>query len=401
MFTLLWIAVVIGSIGQTQNSEKINPQKSLSSSGAASSGTRSTDARGSKSHLSDRYTELYDVIFPHQSLELGREQFVLTLRYTLTTRSRDFQYSILRYDDGRMKVVALRTQQSPFSYLDLDYPITTLSEQEFEAVKELVRSIPIERRELELNREEGERLLKGFLAASSPQLKDLNLIPFGGTIYNLSLVTGKYDVNYHLAGETIGGQKFSNPLIQWMNEAHQVLSLAAWNSVSAKPYYVESWKQGDGTINEERVGIRITPQSSRKATPVKSAAGLDKYSLVVSSDSENQAWYVDLIEKGNEKFGNLLRPHNDPHQDLFMPLDGISLLLYEPPADEPAPILSVPFQSTRIIKVESFYCSIQISEVRLSKDRRKLISALVNISFSNKRPSSSLIETEQAGKLRR
>jgi hypothetical protein len=140
---------------------------------------------------------------------------------------------MLRYDDGRMKVVALRTQQSPFSYLDLEYPITALSEQEFEAAKELVRSIPIERKEIELKREEAEKLLKGFLASSPPYLQDLNLIPFGGTVYNLWLVTGKYDVSYHLAGETLGRQKLSNPLVQWMNEAHQVLSVAAWGSSSA------------------------------------------------------------------------------------------------------------------------------------------------------------------------
>lgn len=162
----------------------------------------------------------------------------------------------------------------------------------------------------------------------------------------------------------------------------------------ANEYYAESWKQGNTKIRAQRIAIRIGPGSPRKKTSVKDASGIDKYALAVSSDSDGLAWYVELVEKGHERFGNLLRPHNDPHQDFFMPLDGISLILYQPPTDEPVPILSVPFESTRIIKVENFYCIIRIRDMKLSMDRRKLKSALVDISLSNNRPT--LVETESS-----
>lgn len=218
-------------VSDRKPSETQTPRANLLTSTALALTQESTRTKPER-QSSDRYAELYDVIFPHQPLELGREQFVLTLRYSLTTRSRDFQYSILRYDDGRMKVVALRTQQSPFYYLDLEYPITAISAAEFEAAKEMVKSIPIERREFELKPDEAKRLVEGLTGALPPHFKNLNSIFFDGTHYNLWLNAATYDLTYVLSGEPLGAKSFSNPMVRWMNQAHEVLSLAAWGSTN-------------------------------------------------------------------------------------------------------------------------------------------------------------------------
>jgi hypothetical protein len=188
------------------------------------------DRKEQKSNGRDRYTQLYDIIFPRQmELAPGKEQFVLTLRYWLTTRSPDFQYSLTKYHDGSVKVVALRTQQPLYSYLDLKYPLDSISDREFAEAMELVKKIPIERTEVSLPREKAQKIISGFVASSAPQLRDLNLIHFDGTSYDLWFEAGSYRMSYSLSGETLGSQNASNPLVKWMNLAHELLSQSAWN----------------------------------------------------------------------------------------------------------------------------------------------------------------------------
>lgn len=188
-----------------------------------------------KSNGTDRYTQLYDIIFPRQvELAPDKEQFVLTLRYWLTTRRPDFQYSLTKYHDGSVKVVALRTQQPLYSYLDLKYPLDSITEREFAEAMELVKKIPVERTEVSLTREKAQRLISGFVASTAPQLRDLNLIHFDGTSYDLWFEAGSYRMSYSLSGEALGSQKASNPLVKWMNLAHELLSQSAWNPSSQK-----------------------------------------------------------------------------------------------------------------------------------------------------------------------
>lgn len=158
----------------------------------------------------------------------------MTLRYWLTTRNRDFQYSLTKYHDGSVKVVALRTQQPLYSYLDLKYPLDSISDREFAEVMKLVKKVPVERTEVSLTREKAQRLMSGFVAASAPQLRDLNLIHFDGTSYDLWLEAGSYGMSYSLSGEALGSQNASNPLVKWMNLAHELLSKSAWNPRTQK-----------------------------------------------------------------------------------------------------------------------------------------------------------------------
>jgi hypothetical protein len=177
----------------------------------------------------DRYRELYDLIFPREKeLDPSKEEFVLTLRYWLTTRRPDFQYSLTKYHDGSVKVVALRTQQPLYTYLDLKYPLGSISDREFAEAMELVKKIPIERTEVSLTPEKAQRLLSGFVASSAPQLRDLNLIHFDGTSYDLWFEAGSYRMSYSLSGETLGSVNAANPLVKWMNLAHRILSQSAW-----------------------------------------------------------------------------------------------------------------------------------------------------------------------------
>jgi hypothetical protein len=180
----------------------------------------------------DPYTELYDLLFPRKTeLDPDTDELVLTLRYWLTNRSADFQYSLTKSLDGKFKLVAMRTRRPLNSYLDPKYPVGSMNEQELREAREIVKSIPIERKEIALPRRMAQSLISGYLAASAPSLKDLNLIHFDGTRYDLWLEAGTERASYSLSGEALGARKSANALVSWMNRAHKALFQTAWGRV--------------------------------------------------------------------------------------------------------------------------------------------------------------------------
>lgn len=162
-------------------------------------------------------------------------------------------------------------------------------------------------------------------------------------------------------------------------------------------YTVNSWKSGNTILQEQEILFEVTSLRERPLkSVVKVISGQDKYELTAGPvESENgppayQAWFVSLVELGKTNAANLLKPSNDPHQDSFGPEDGISLLLYQSFVDhKELPALSVPFRSKRVIKVEGFYCIIEIQQLRLSKDGRRVKSATASVRFVNAKPSDT------------
>ena len=165
-------------------------------------------------------------------------------------------------------------------------------------------------------------------------------------------------------------------------------------SSQSRTYTVDSWKDGPTTVKEQTLRFnlkKLRKQSVRKI--VKDSSGQPKYELKISSReridhaSVFQAWNVQLVELGKKDASNLLGPEIPQSQDEYVPEQHVSLLVYQSDAlKRELPILSVPFTSKRIIKVESFYCIIEPQKLDFSQNGRTLRSGELSIRLINNAP---------------
>lgn len=161
-------------------------------------------------------------------------------------------------------------------------------------------------------------------------------------------------------------------------------------SLDNSVHYAEGWKKGTQQVQEQKIIIRLSTQVRVYERTINDAAGQARYKLKVepalteSQESSPKAWTVDLIGP-DDKF-SLLQPDHDPNKHQFTKADYLSLLY---PVEEPnwrkTGFMGVPLSSKRVIKVEGFYCIIQVRAYRLSRTSPRAFESLeVEIEFTNK-----------------
>jgi hypothetical protein len=159
-----------------------------------------------------------------------------------------------------------------------------------------------------------------------------------------------------------------------------VTPLQAQNSV-----YVESWKKGNGKIQNQTVTVDLNTSKPKFETKIKDADRNKNYRLVVSLtfDKSNRpsSGYVELVDKALIGFNgtNLLKPSNDPYQDYFTGADYIAVL--DPAMQGNRCAIEngcAPFFSKRVVKVKGFYCIVQVLNYNQSP-----ASISVRIEFAN------------------
>lgn len=159
-------------------------------------------------------------------------------------------------------------------------------------------------------------------------------------------------------------------------------------------YTIDSWKTGGTLVQEQTLQFELNRLRKRPMSViVKDRLGRSKYKLETSFQERtdrqtvSQGWNIELFELGKVRTSDLLKPIRRRYQDEYRPEDHISLLLYQSDAlNRELPVLSVPFTARRIIKVESFYCVIQVLRLTLSRNNRSVRGGVVSISFVNQMP---------------
>lgn len=167
-----------------------------------------------------------------------------------------------------------------------------------------------------------------------------------------------------------------------LRSAHQ-------QSSSQAVYYGESWKKGSRTVQEQKVEIELDTKHRTYETRIKDASGKERYTLKVepaltdSHDSSIGAWDVSLTSP-SDTF-SLLAVHNQSHQHDFTQADFLDCLYpVENPDWRKTGFFGVPLSAKRVIKVEGFYCIIQVKSYHLSSTNRRAIDALsLEIQFTN------------------
>lgn len=188
------------------------------------------------------------------------------------------------------------------------------------------------------------------------------------------------------------------PLRQKIATVALLLSFATMSqaqSSQSRTYTIDSWKGGPTTVKEQTLRFnlkKLRKQSVRKI--VKDSSGQPRYELKISfreridHGSVFQAWNVQLVELGKKDSSNLLRPKVPQSQDEYVPEQHISLLVYQTDAlKRELPVLSVPFTSKRIIKVEGFYCIIEPQKLDFSQNGRTVRSGELSIRLLNNAPT--------------
>lgn len=173
-------------------------------------------------------------------------------------------------------------------------------------------------------------------------------------------------------------------------------------------YYAESWKKGDNRqIRELTVKLGLDQHNSTYETVITDASGDKTYRLVVEpsyliwddfghlrisrtppngSSSTVSFWSIDLFES-DEKVSLLIANRDQGH---VIDEDNTLSLLY--PIEHPnwikVGIFGVPIASTRIIKVEGFYCVIRVKHYQLRPATERAFESIeLEIEFTNNRPA--------------
>ena len=162
-----------------------------------------------------------------------------------------------------------------------------------------------------------------------------------------------------------------------------VTPLQAQNAV-----YVESWKKGNGKIQDQTFTVDLNLDQPKFEKKIKDAKGRQKYTLVISlrlNPANQSEAYVELLDKvANFDFSdaNLLQPSVDRYRDHIRGGTFIGVL---DPAMQACTdgVGCAPFFGKRVVKVKGFYCIIQVL-----KYNQTPASISVSVEFANKVDSS-------------
>jgi hypothetical protein len=151
----------------------------------------------------------------------------------------------------------------------------------------------------------------------------------------------------------------------------------------AQAVFAESFRRGPTRITEQTFEIKLNPQNARYRERIKDLAGNDRYEFVVipqspEGDTQITSWHVRLKDLHHSIYDNILRasqePSSDPHNNLWwLNPDGFA---------------PVPIRTRRIIRVESFYVTIEVRAYHFTPlDSPYLDSMTVDVKFSNADPA--------------
>lgn len=158
-----------------------------------------------------------------------------------------------------------------------------------------------------------------------------------------------------------------------------------WPQATPAPIYVESFRKRPVKIEEKTFQVNLDVTNPNYQGQIKDSEGNDRYKLsltpmkVGSGDDRILSWRVTLMDAKHPVFGDLLLPSRNP--DLNEGRDGHAARL------DANPYALVPLTAKRVIKVDEFYCVLQVHKYHLLVPERSYVDSMsVEISFTNINP---------------
>ena len=152
-----------------------------------------------------------------------------------------------------------------------------------------------------------------------------------------------------------------------------------------KPVYIESFRKGSSRVTETAYDVTLDAKNPRSRTRVLDANGRERYVLIFEpqiagpSDPRFISWHAALADLRHQMYSNVLTTSLDP-------LDDKSQIWWL----NPSPYAPVGFRAVRVIKVENFYCALQVTNHSfVSAGDPRLKSITVTVRFLNTNPLNS------------
>ena len=149
-----------------------------------------------------------------------------------------------------------------------------------------------------------------------------------------------------------------------------------------KPVYVESFRKGASRVTETAYDVTLDAANPRSKTRVLDANGRERYVLTFEpqrggpSDPRFVSWHAALADLRHQMYKNVLTPSLDPLEDKLQ----IWWL-------NPSPYAPVAFGAIRVIKIENFYCALQVkNHTFVAAGDPRLLSITVSVRFLNTNP---------------
>ena len=178
-----------------------------------------------------------------------------------------------------------------------------------------------------------------------------------------------------------------------------LFTVAAFPQGKTNLFYVESWKKGEQKVQEQKLVIALNQNNLEYEKTINDSAGKPRHILQIrhwplKTDSYlYESWWVDVCEfrKPNRKPKvatdcKLLGIEGRGVGDNFPKEDYIGWLY---PLEQPDffrnGVAAYPILAKRVIKVDGFYCVIQVKDYKMSSSNPKAVDSLtVEIEFTNK-----------------
>ncbi len=165
-----------------------------------------------------------------------------------------------------------------------------------------------------------------------------------------------------------------------------ILMAAALAAQTAEPtIYAESFRKGATHVTEDSFTVKLTPANSDYRERIKDSAGRDRYELKITpqgpvGDTKITTWRVQLKDLRYLIYSNVLLASPEPSADAKNNLWWLNPDRFGP----------VPVKAKRIVKVDSFYVVIQVTDLHFTPlDSPYLDSMVVQFAFTNRDPRSA------------
>jgi hypothetical protein len=147
-------------------------------------------------------------------------------------------------------------------------------------------------------------------------------------------------------------------------------------------YFTESWKKGKEKVKEQEFSVELTGKNNKYETVVNNINGKPKYKLVIDSATTDRkdgsdklllygVYFYLTINGGKENQVNLLKTYNYYDYDC-LGCDHIWVVL--PDGSEENGTLA--YNSKRVIKIENFYCLIEVTNCKIFPTNMRLFESV-------------------------
>ena len=165
------------------------------------------------------------------------------------------------------------------------------------------------------------------------------------------------------------------------------------------PIYIESWQKGNQLIREQVLSVELSMANKEYKENIKNIFGENSYHLYIQHESPSletssnyESWQVNLYKikkKKASRYNTLKKEKPTCLVGDFFPIEDYIGRLY--PLKQPVfakhGILAYPFLAKRIIKIEGFFCLIQVTDYKFNKENSNTLDFVkVKIVFTNKHP---------------